>query len=165
MKYAKTIIQNKFWIVKDDNINIATIEKKDNQFVVIQNNAKVAFDNEQGLFEHFKQDIFKNNTALDQPVNSDRDFDIDGYPTKVKPFNVQWFDSIPTFTKTEKSSDRYCAGFYGVRFEGGTFLSNNPKLATISEKCIDFIGPYKTEMEANINISTRKKKIKQGMVE
>jgi hypothetical protein len=164
MKYAKTIVQNKFWIVKDDNINIATVEKKENQFVVIQNNSKVVFDNEQQLTEHFNQDIFKN-VVVDTPNVSGQNFDVDGYPTKVKPFNVQWFDSIPTFTKTEKSSDRYCAGFYGVRFEGGTFLSNNPKLATISEKCIDFIGPYKTEMEANINISTRKKKIKQGMVE
>ena len=29
MLYAKEIIQEKFWIVKDDNVNVATLEKKD----------------------------------------------------------------------------------------------------------------------------------------
>jgi hypothetical protein len=29
---------------------------------------------------------------------------------------------------------------------------------------LDFVGPFKTEMEANINISTKKKQVKQGIV-
>jgi|TARA_B000000557_G_scaffold225737_1_gene195842 hypothetical protein len=163
MRYAKPVIKDKFWIVKDDNVNIATIEKRKEEYVVIENNVKVVYNTEAELTEHFKQNIFANIPKQQQtPVK--QDFAIDGYPTKVKPHNIQWFDTIPTFTKTDKSLDRYCAGFYGVRFEGGTFLSNNPKLTTITEKCLDFIGPYKTEMEANINISTRKKKVKQGTV-
>jgi len=28
MLYAKEIIKDKFWIVKDDNVNVATVEKK-----------------------------------------------------------------------------------------------------------------------------------------
>jgi hypothetical protein len=106
--------------------------------------------------------VFKN-VPKNLEINKKKS-DIDGYPTKTVPFNVQWFDNIPTYTKTQKSQDRYCAGFYGVRFEGGTFLGNNPKLLTITEKCLDFVGPFKTEMEANINISTKKKQVKQGIV-
>ena len=162
MKYAKPVINNKFWIVKDENINIATVEKRDDSYVVIENNVKVVFASEKEVDEHFKESIFKN-TPKDIIV-SNKKHDIDGYPTKTKPFNVEWFDSIPTYTNIEKSKDRYCAGFYGVRFEGGTFLGNNPKLLTITEKCIDFVGPFKTEMEANINISTKKKQVKQGIV-
>ena len=30
MKYAKPVIKDKFWIVKDDNVNVATIEKRNN---------------------------------------------------------------------------------------------------------------------------------------
>tara|TARA_B100000989_G_scaffold187470_1_gene141060 strand:- start:9432 stop:9923 length:492 start_codon:yes stop_codon:yes gene_type:complete len=163
MRYARPVIKDKFWIVKDDNINIATIEKRKEEFVVIEDNTKVVYDSEQQVVEHFKQNIFAN-TPKQQQKPANQKYDIDGYPTKVEPQNIQWFDTIPTFTKTDKSLDRYCAGFYGVRFEGGTFLSNNPKLSTITEKCLDFIGPFKTEMEANINISTRKKKVKQGTI-
>ncbi|OUU18320.1 MAG: hypothetical protein CBC05_02755 [Crocinitomicaceae bacterium TMED45] len=162
MKYAKSVIADKFWIVKDENINIATVEKRKDSFVVIENNVKVVFDSANEVEKHFKEDIFKNIPKNIEVTKVQSD--IDGYPTKTKPFNVQWFDSIPTYTKTEKSQDRYCAGYYGVRFEGGTFLGNNPKLLTITEKCLDFVGPFKTEMEANINISTKKKQVKQGLV-
>ena len=162
MKYAKPVIQDKFWIVKDDSVNIATIEKNKDSFVVIESNVKTEVSTISDINQMFGEDIF-NNTPKNQSKPVHQTFDIDGYPVKVEPFNVQWFDSIPTFTKSEKSSDRYCAGYYGVRFEGGTFLSNNPKLTTITEKCVDFIGPYKTEMEASINISTRKQKIKSNI--
>lgn len=161
MKYAKPVIKDKFWIVKDDSINIATVEKRKEEYVVIVENQKHVYQSQNQINEYFKENIFDNTPKKEQtPVK--QNFDIDGYSAKVKPHNIQWFDTIPTYTKTSTSSDRYCAGFYGVRFEGGVFFSNNPKLSTITEKCIDFIGPYKTEMEANINISTKKKQVKQG---
>tara|TARA_B100000989_G_C19443854_1_gene428583 strand:+ start:263 stop:751 length:489 start_codon:yes stop_codon:yes gene_type:complete len=162
MKYAKPVIKDKFWIVKDESVNIATIEKREDSFIVIEANVKTKVETIEAVNEKFGEDIFSNTpSSLAKPIH--QKFDIDGYPVKVEPFNVEWFDTIPTFTKSQKSSDRYCAGFYGVRFEGGTFLSNNPKLSTITEKCVDFIGPYKTEMEASINISTRKQKIKSNI--
>jgi len=162
MKYAKPVIEDKFWIVKDESVNIATIEKRKDSFVVIESNVKTELSTVNDINELFGEDIF-NNIPMSQSKPIHQKFDIDGYPVKVEPFNIEWFDKIPTFTKSQKSSDRYCAGFYGVRFEGGTFLSNNPKLTTITEKCVDFIGPFKTEMEASINISTRKQKIKSNI--
>ena len=41
MRYAKPVIKDKFWIVKDDNVNIATIEKRKDEYVVIENNSKL----------------------------------------------------------------------------------------------------------------------------
>ena len=161
MKYAKPVIKEKFWIVKDDNINIATIEKKNNNFLVIKDNNKIQFEDQQKVNDYFKQDIFANQPKVAKLIKEAHD--IDGYPTKVMPYNIEWFDKIPTFTKTPTSEDKYCAGYYGVRFEGGVFLSHNPKLQTLTEKCIEFLGPYKNEMEANINISTKKKEVKQGI--
>ena len=84
MKYAKPVINNKFWIVKDENINIATVEKRDDSYVVIENNVKVVFASEKEVDEHFKESIFKN-TPKDIIV-SNKKHDIDGYPTKTKPF-------------------------------------------------------------------------------
>ena len=36
MKYANLATKDKFWIVKDDNVNVATIEKRNNDYVVIK---------------------------------------------------------------------------------------------------------------------------------
>jgi hypothetical protein len=160
--YAKPIIPEKFWIVKDENVNIATVEKKEQgTFQVIKSNVKTEVTSVSSVNELFGQDIFANSPKRSDLVKEVHD--IDGYTTKVKPYNVQWFDKIPTFTKTQSSEDRYCAGYYGVRFEGGIFFSYNPKLVTLTEKCIEFLGPYKNEMEANINISTKKKEVKTGI--
>ena len=44
MLYAKEIIKDKFWIVKDNNVNVATVEKKDtDNFLVIKENNKHTF--------------------------------------------------------------------------------------------------------------------------
>ena len=43
MKYAKPVIKDKFWIVKDDNVNIATIEKRNNDYVVIKDSIKTKY--------------------------------------------------------------------------------------------------------------------------
>ena len=36
MKYAKPVFKDKFWIVKDDNVNLASIDKRNDVFVVIK---------------------------------------------------------------------------------------------------------------------------------
>jgi len=158
MLYAKEVINDKFWIVKDDNVNVATVEKKDtNSYFVIKDNKKQTATLEQ-LIEIFGTDIFSAEAKVSDIVKELSDFE--GYPTKVKPCNTEWKDKIPTFTKTPTGKEIFCAGYYGVQFDGGTFFSFNPKLETLTEKCIEWIGPFKNEMEANINISTFKKKQK-----
>jgi hypothetical protein len=159
MRYAKPVIKDKFWIVKDDNVNIATIEKRNTDYIIIKDSVKEKMSSETAVATFFGEDIFANQPKEVKLIKEAHD--IEGYPTKVMPYNIEWFDRIPTFTKTPGSDDRYCAGYYGVRFEGGIFFSHNPKLATLTEKCIEFLGPYKNEMETNINISTKKKEVKQ----
>jgi hypothetical protein len=162
MIYAKEIIQDKFWIVKDDNINVATLEKKeDNLYLLIKDNEKQTATKEQ-LTEVFGLDVFSSQAKVSDVIKELSDFD--GYPTKVKPCNVEWKSNIPTFTKTPSGKETFCAGYYGVQFEGGTFFSFNPKLETLTEKCIEWIGPFKNEMEANINISSFKKKQKMEKI-
>ena len=59
MKYAKPVINNKFWIVKDDNVNIATVEKRDDSYVVIENNVKVVFASEKEIDGLLSNDDWK----------------------------------------------------------------------------------------------------------
>lgn len=158
MLYAKEIIKDKFWIVKDDNVNVATVEKKDtDSFLLIKENNKHTFTKTQ-INEFFNSDIFSAELKTSDLVKETSEFE--GYPTKVKPWNTEWKQNIPIFTKTPNGKELFCAGYYGVQFEGGTFFSYNPKLETLEEKCVNWIGPFKNEMEANINISTFKKKQK-----
>jgi len=162
MLYAKEIIQDKFWIIKDDNVNVATLEKKDtDSYLVIKDNQKNTVTQSQ-LNEMFNTDIFSSQAKVSDVVKELSHFE--GYPTKVKPCNTEWKDKIPTFTKTPNGKEIFCAGYYGVQFEGGTFFSFNPKIETLTEKCIEWIGPFKNEMEANINISSFKKKQKMEKI-
>ena len=41
---AKELVKDKFWIVKDESVNIATIEKREDSFIVIEANVKTKVD-------------------------------------------------------------------------------------------------------------------------
>ena len=60
MKYAKPVIKDKFWIVKDDNVNVATIEKRNDDFVVIKDSIKTTYTDENQVSTFFGEDIFAN---------------------------------------------------------------------------------------------------------
>ena len=60
MKYAKPVIKDKFWIVKDDNVNVATIEKRNNDYVVIKDSVKTTYTDENQVSTFFGEDIFAN---------------------------------------------------------------------------------------------------------
>ena len=98
MLYAKEIIQEKFWIVKDDNVNVATLEKEDeDNYLLIKDNEKQTATKEQ-LNEIFGLDVFSSEAKVSDIIKELSDFE--GYPTKVKPCNTEWNNKIPTFTKT-----------------------------------------------------------------
>ena len=98
MKYAKPVIKDKFWIVKDDNVNIATIEKRNTDYIIIKDSNKEQMSSEAEVSTFFGEDIFANQPKEVKLIKEAHD--IEGYPTKVMPYNIEWFDRIPTFTKT-----------------------------------------------------------------
>ena len=81
MIYAKPIIPEKFWIVKDENVNIATIEKREQDtFQIIKSNVKTEVTTVSSVNELFGQDIFANSPKTSDLVKEVHD--IDGYQQK-----------------------------------------------------------------------------------
>ena len=83
-----------------------------------------------------------------------------GIPTPVQPYNVEKYKSLPTYTKIPKSNVKYSAGYYGIEFSKGWVPSFNPKLNTLLEGAVSYVGPFHSEMEMNININNKKRERK-----
>ncbi len=81
MRYAKPVIKDKFWIVKDDNVNIATIEKRNTDYVIIKDSVKEQMSSETEVATFFGEDIFANQPKEVKLIKEAHD--IEGYPTKV----------------------------------------------------------------------------------
>ena len=59
MIHAKQILKEKFWLLKDGEINIGTIEFKKNQYHVKQEQDIQVFESKQDVIKNFDTDIFQ----------------------------------------------------------------------------------------------------------
>jgi hypothetical protein len=139
MVTAKPVVKNKFWILKDNESKVGTVEKiKGNDYVVTINNKVADFKNIQTLknhtnivFEEFvKKKEFKNQ--------------VNGYPTDCLPYNgvFNLKERLPLFTKKSKSKSWYAAGYYQITINGKTEIHFCPKHILL--KRYKYSGPNKT---------------------
>jgi|TARA_B110000503_G_scaffold5510_1_gene7620 hypothetical protein len=143
---AKPIIADKFWIIEQDGIKIATLRKnEDNRFVMSNEDGVKIYDTKESLTREFGKTFFtvkivkEANTALPNEVH--------GYPTSTEPHNAM-FDirkKLPLFTKSSDSKSLYCAGYYTIKFDKGWVKSFCPKKITLER--YPFKGPFKTDIE------------------
>ncbi len=144
--HAKPIIQDKFWIVEEDGIKVATLRKnEDNRFVLSNEEGIKVFDTKKSLTDQFGKEFFV--AKIVKESNDSEPNEVHGFPTSVEPHNAM-FDikrKLPLFTKSKDSKSLYCAGYYVIRFEKGWVKSFCPKLITLQR--YDNKGPYKTEFE------------------
>jgi hypothetical protein len=145
---AKTIIDNKFWIVEKDGEKFATLRKNDDNKFVMSNSLGVEIFTKDTLTKKFGKDFFIAKIikeADDSPPN-----EVHGYPSSSTPHNAM-FDikkKLPLYTKSEDSKSIYCAGYYVIRFDKGWVKSFCPKLITLQR--YEFKGPFKTEIEMRL---------------
>jgi hypothetical protein len=143
---AKSIIENKFWILEEDNGDrVGTVSLKNNKVVITIKDYSETFSNLEELSTAHnvrfvtKQEKIK---TLDP-----KDNEIYDYPTTSTPFNALWNleMKIPIYTKTIKSNSYHCAGYYIIQFDTGWVKSFCPKLITIQR--YPFKGPFKDKLE------------------
>lgn len=160
MLKAKQIIKNSFWILEVNEQKIGTMRHANSTWQVLLEKDKKDFNSYDNVIEFLGEDPLKpdNKTSAEQPVLGE--FDVEGYSTPVQPYNVEKYKSLPTYTKTAKSNVKYSAGYYGIEFSKGWVPSFNPKLNTLLEGAISFVGPFHSEMEMNININNKKRERK-----
>ena len=142
---AKPILDNKFWIVEDAGVKVGTLSKEeDNTFVVTGKGKVEYYTNENALKNKFGKQFF---TAKITTVGDEKEKNVHGFPTKVTPFNSMYDinQKLPLFTKSEKSSSVYCAGYYLIKFNVNWLKSFCPKLITLERN--EYKGPFKTDVE------------------
>jgi hypothetical protein len=141
---AKTIVENKFWILEeDDGKRIGTISSKNNVVTAIINETKQSFSNLEEL-------SLKYNVSFNKKARTEKptcEMEVYDFPTAHSPYNALWHveKKLPIYTKTNKSNSYHCAGYYIIRFEHGWVKSFSPKLITLQR--YEYKGPYKTKFE------------------
>ena len=147
---AKTILQDKFWIVEESGQRIGTLTKDKDSFVLSKKGEVQFYNNEKEIASTFGKDFL---TASITDTNETQELNVHGYPTRSIPYNSM-FDikrKLPLFTKSEKSKSVYCAGYYLVKFNVNWLKSFCPKLITVERNA--YMGPYKTELEMKAALS------------
>lgn len=141
---AKTIIENKFWILEEDTgEKVGTISLKDNTVVAVIGNNSQTFKNLDELAARYKVSFNKKT----KPTKLDSEMEVYDFPTAHTPHNALWHveRKLPIYTKTIKSNSYHCAGYYIIRFEHGWVKSFSPKLITLQR--YEYKGPFKTKLE------------------
>lgn len=141
-RVAKVVVSNKFWIVEEDGNKVATIQAVD------EGGVAYVHDQERELFPNIKLLSKRYNITFTKPekkTNNRAPYDIHGYPTPHKPYNVLYDLSkrLPIFTKTIKSKSFFCAGHYLIKFNHHWAKAYCPKAITLNR--YEYRGPFKTQ--------------------
>ena len=141
---AKTVLENKFWIVEQEGQRIGTITKQDDSFILSQKGNVSFYKDELHINKTFGNNFL---TTTVRHADDQSEYNIHGFPTKGKPYNVVFdiSNKLPLFTKGEKSKSVYCAGYYIIKFNVIWLKSFCPKLITIEQN--NYRGPFKTSIE------------------
>lgn len=140
---AKAIIENKFWILEEeDGKRVGTISLKNNKVTAVIGNQNLMFSNIEELCTKYNVTFAKKFKQAKETTTEVYDF-----PTAHMPYNALWHveRKLPIYTKTIKSNSYHCAGYYIVKFDHGWVKSFCPKLITLQRN--DYHGPYKTKLE------------------
>ena len=143
---AKPVIDNKFWIVEDNGVRIATLRKnEENKFILSNKDGVKVFNNKKSVTEQFGNDFFVAKIIKEADDSNPRE--VHGFTTSTNPHNAMYDiqKKLPLFTKSSDSKSLYCAGYYVIRFDKGWVKSFCPKLITLQR--YDFKGPFKTDLE------------------
>ena len=140
MVTAKPIVKNKFWILKNEDRKIGTVEKEKNKFVVKINDQQTEFPTIKTL---------KNLTNIqfeESPKKAwSAEFQVNDFPTNVKPHNAVYDvkQRLPLFTKKGKSKSWYAAGYYQITINNKTKVYFCPKLILLQR--YPYFGPVKSK--------------------
>ena len=141
---AKTIVENKFWILEEeDGARVGTISLKNDAVIAVIGNNSHTFKNLDELAARYKVSFNKKS----KPAKPTLDMEVYDFPTAHTPHNALWHveRKLPIYTKTSKSNSYHCAGYYIIKFEHGWVKSFSPKLITLQR--YEYKGPFKSKLE------------------
>jgi hypothetical protein len=152
MYKAKSIVDNKFWILESESgERVGTIKVDRDRTSVIIDGRESNFNNISQAADTLDLTFVKKVT----PAKKSSSNEVYDFPTSTQPYNGLWNVQmrLPIYTKTNKSNSYHCAGYYIIRFGSGWVKSFCPKLITLQR--YTFEGPFKskTEMQERLRIA------------
>jgi len=133
---AKPVVKNKFWILRENDQKVGSVESNGNGFLV-------RMYNQESQFKTIK--TIKNRTDIsfeDAPERKRaQGFEVNGFLTDTKPHNAVYNvkHRLPLFTKKTKSKSWYAAGYYQITINGTTEVHFCPKLILLQR--YNYRGP------------------------
>jgi len=146
---AKPIIKDQYWVVTDGEKKVGNVLANNAGYELILNGSTLQFNNTKDIQKKTKisfQPMKSNKTKVEMPYPE--------YPTTSKTYN-NIFDikrKLHIFTKTNKSKCYHVAGWFVINQNGQNQTFFCPKYIFIQR--YEYVGPFKTESEANNYINS-----------
>lgn len=150
-KYHLKPLTETTWILTADGSRLGLVSQTKDCIAIVGNIEPKKYADMSALQKRFNNSIIIENFAeaeIDEPASN-----INGFPVKHSyVFNVLE-DPVPNYTRTESSTARYAAGYYGLKFPNGWTQSFCPKLTTLTE--YEYVGPFTTKLEMQHQITAK----------
>lgn len=137
---AKPIVNGKFWVIKQNNRKVGSVEKTPTGYFVTTPRGDARFKTIKSLRDITNISFEDAVQRVKYPENQ-----VNNFPTDCKPFNGVWDinQRLPIYTKERKSKSWYAAGYYMITVNRKTKVVFCPKLIILDR--YGYIGPVKTE--------------------
>jgi len=122
---ARPVVAGKFWIVKDQDHKVGSVEKAQGGYILRTNSGVTNYKTIKSLRDITKISFEDEQEKVVNPENQ-----INGYKTDAKPYNAVYNVNtrLPIYTKEPKSKSWYAAGWYQIVVNGKTTIEFCPKL-------------------------------------
>ena len=152
MIVAKPVIDKQFCILQEGNHKVGNIEACDGGYQIRVNNQVVAQYKTIKMVEKVTNIQFESITHSPSPRT--KISEVHGFPVAGRAYNPMWNikQSLPVYTKTNKSKSWFAAGWYRVKKSQKWDIVQDPKLILLQR--YSYTGPYHSKQEANEFTST-----------
>lgn len=148
MLKAKTIVDNRFWVIENDaGERIGTIAQNKDKVSYRVGDSTEDFPSFSEMQKLKNVEVARRTRSESKRRTETTENMVYGYPTGHTPHNDIWNVQmrLPLYTKTAKSSSYHCAGYYIIKFDKTWCKSYTPKLITLQR--YPYQGPFTNKTE------------------
>lgn len=146
-------ITDRGWLLLENGERLGLVSQTDNGYSVMGGPFAGTFPSMSDLERRVGRSIIVDEIKPVEPEPEKGN--IEGYPVRHGEWHDAVLEPIPTYTRTAKSTNRYGAGYYALKFPHGWTAAFCPKLATLLEN--EYMGPFRTKLEMQHQISANNK--------
>jgi len=141
---AKNIVENRFWIIENDK------GERIGNIAQTTTGIRCTVDDSVEVFPDMQEMMQKKNIVISRKIRENKtiaDNEVYGFPTSHTAYNQIWNVKLklPIYTKNNKSSSYFCAGYYVVKYDKVWVAEYCPKFITLQR--YQYYGPYKSKIE------------------